>query len=120
METINILYIGGHLEILATVVRLINANENWNGVGVMNDEEAKEIFLRKDFSLVLFGSGIQEESETNLCAFFNKQNPNIILFSIMAVEAAYLKVKFYSLWKTIKISRNKKKAMLMTLFFVFI
>ena len=49
METINILYIGRHLEILATVVRLINANENWNGVGVMNDEEAKEIFLKKDF-----------------------------------------------------------------------
>ncbi|TDE29859.1 hypothetical protein E0I61_07765 [Flavobacterium ranwuense] len=79
METINILYIGRHLEILATVVRLINANDNWNGVGVMNDEEAKEIFLRKDFSLVLLGSGIQEESETNLCAFFNNQNPNIII-----------------------------------------
>ncbi|MGZ9734095.1 hypothetical protein [Flavobacterium sp. GNP002] len=79
METINILYIGRHLEILATVVRLINANENWNGVGVMNDEEAKEIFLRKDFSLVLFGSGIQEESETELCTFFNIQNPNIVI-----------------------------------------
>lgn len=79
METISILYIGRHLEILATVVRLINANENWNGVGVMNDEEAKDIFLRKDFSLVLLGSGIQEESETNLCTFFNKLNPNIII-----------------------------------------
>ncbi len=79
METINILYIGRHLEILATVIRLINANENWNGVGVMNDEEAKEIFIRKDFSLVLLGSGIQEESETNLCTFFNKQNPNIVI-----------------------------------------
>ncbi|MFV8270321.1 hypothetical protein ACNQGP_10365 [Flavobacterium sp. GT2N3] len=77
METITILYIGRHLEILETVIRLINANENWNGVGVMNDEEAKEIFLRKDFSLVLLGSGIQEESETELCAFIKNQNPNI-------------------------------------------
>ncbi|MFV5702826.1 hypothetical protein ACM55F_13220 [Flavobacterium sp. XS2P12] len=77
METINILYIGRHLEILATVVRLINANDNWNGIGVMNDEEAKDIFLKKDFSLVLLGSGIQEESETELCAFFKNQNPNI-------------------------------------------
>lgn len=77
METINILYIGRHLEILETVIRLINANENWNGVGVMNDEEAKEIFLRKDFSIVLLGSGIQEQSETELCAFFKNQNPNI-------------------------------------------
>jgi hypothetical protein len=77
METIHILYIGRHLEILATVIRLINANDNWNGVGVMNDEEAKEIFLRKDFSLVLLGSGIQEESETDLCTFFKNKNPNI-------------------------------------------
>jgi hypothetical protein len=79
MEIINILYIGRHQEILATVVRLINANENWNGVGVMNDKEAKEIFLKKDFSLVLLGSGIQEESETELYTFFNKQNPNIVV-----------------------------------------
>jgi len=79
MEAITILYIGRNLEILTTVVRLINSNENWNGVGVMNDEEAKNVFLKKDFSLVLLGSGILEESETNLCAFFNKQNPNIII-----------------------------------------
>ena len=77
METINILYIGRHLEILETVIRLINTNENWSGLGVMNDEEAKEIFLRKDFSLVLLGSGIQEESEAELCAFFKNKNPNI-------------------------------------------
>jgi hypothetical protein len=79
METINILYIGRHPEILETVIRLINANDNWNGVGAMNDEGAKEIFLKKDFSLVLLGSGIQEESETELCTFFNKQNPNIVI-----------------------------------------
>ena len=79
METINILYIGRHLEILATVVRLINSNENWNGVGVLSDEEAKDIFLKKDFSLVLLGSGIQEESETELCAFFKNQNSNIVI-----------------------------------------
>ena len=77
METKNILYIGRHVEILAIVVRLINSNENWNGVGVMNDDEAKEIFCKKDFSLVLLGSGIQEESEAELCAFFKNKNPNI-------------------------------------------
>ena len=77
METINILYLGRHPEILETVIRLINANKNWNGVGVMNDEEAKEVFLKEDFSIVLLGSGIQEESEAELCAFFKNQNPNI-------------------------------------------
>ncbi|WP_241258581.1 hypothetical protein [Flavobacterium sp. Sr18] len=76
METTNILYIGRHPEILETVIRLINANEIWNGVGVMNDEEAKEIFLKKDFSIVLLGSGIHEESEAELCSFFKNKNPN--------------------------------------------
>lgn len=79
METTNILYIGRHIEILEIVVRLINSNDNWNGVGVMNDEEAKEIFSQKEFSIVLLGSGIQKESETRLCAFFKKKNPNIIV-----------------------------------------
>jgi hypothetical protein len=77
METKNILYIGRHVEILAIVIRLINSNENWNGVGVMNDDEAKETFCQKEFSLVLLGSGIQEESEAELCAFFKNKNPNI-------------------------------------------
>jgi hypothetical protein len=77
METKNILYIGRHVEILAIVIRLINSNENWNGIGVMNDDEAKEIFCQKKFSLVLLGSGIQEESEAELCAFFKNKNPNI-------------------------------------------
>ena len=79
METTNILYIGRHIEILATVVRLINSNKDWNGVGVTNDEEAKEIFCQKEFSIVLLGGGIQSESESNLCDFFKKQNPNIII-----------------------------------------
>jgi DNA-binding NtrC family response regulator len=77
METTNILYIGRHIDILAIVVRLINSNEDWYGVGVMNDEEAKEMFTQKKFSMVLLGSGIQKESETNLCSFFKRKNPNI-------------------------------------------
>ena len=44
MKTIAILYIGRHPEITETVVRLLNTNENWVGVGTVNDEEAKAIF----------------------------------------------------------------------------
>ncbi|MFV8342375.1 hypothetical protein [Flavobacterium sp. XS2P39] len=79
METVNILYIGRHLEILETVVRLLNATDNWNGVGAMNDEEAKEIFQKNDFSIVLLGCGIQKESENDLCVFFKNKKPSIII-----------------------------------------
>ena len=50
MKTIAILYIGRHPEITETVVRLLNTYENWVGVGTVNDEEAKAIFCKKEFS----------------------------------------------------------------------
>ena len=57
----------------------MNTNENWVGVGTVNDEEAKAIFCKKEFSIVLLGSGIQYENEINLRSFFKKQNPNCII-----------------------------------------
>lgn len=72
---INILYIGKHPEILETVVRLINANENWFGVGAATDETAMDLFKQINFQIVLLGSGIEEESEEMLRDFFQLQNP---------------------------------------------
>jgi len=73
---INILYIGRHPEILETVVRLINANEEWFGAGAETDETAMELFKTINFHLVLLGCGIEEESEEKLRSFFKKENPN--------------------------------------------
>ena len=79
METIAILYVGRHFEIMTTVVRLINKQLNWKGVGVQTDEEAKEVFEKENFKLVLLGVGIETESEIALRIFFKKLNPNIII-----------------------------------------
>jgi len=72
---INILYIGRHQEILETVVRLINANENWFGAGAETDETAMDLFSTIHFHLVLLGCGIEEESEEKLRHFFQETNP---------------------------------------------
>nr|WP_315163211.1 hypothetical protein [uncultured Flavobacterium sp.] len=77
MKTTKILYIGRHSEIMEIVVRLINANENWEGIGAMTDEEAIQIFQKENFDIVLLGSGIDEESEVMLDAFFRKVNSKI-------------------------------------------
>lgn len=74
---IKILYIGRHKEILDTVVRLLNANDEWLGVGAESDEEALHLFSLYDFTLVLLGCGIPEESENYLVTHFKKQNPLI-------------------------------------------
>lgn len=71
----NILYIGRHPEILETVVRLINSNEDWFGAGAESDEMAMELFQSIHFQIVLLGCGIEPESEEKLRAFFEKTNP---------------------------------------------
>nr|WP_315187659.1 hypothetical protein [uncultured Flavobacterium sp.] len=61
------------------VVRLINANENWEGIGAMTDEEAMQIFQKENIDIVLLGTGIDEESEAMLDVFFRKRNSKIII-----------------------------------------
>ena len=77
MKTTKILYIGRHSEIMEIVVRLINANENWEGIGAKTDEEAMRIFQKENIDIILLGSGIDEESEAMLDAFFRKVNSKI-------------------------------------------
>jgi len=74
---IKILYIGKHKEILDTVVRLLNANDEWFGIGAETDEEALQLFSTYNFSLVLLGCGISDESEQFLVASFRNLKPDI-------------------------------------------
>lgn len=75
MHRLNILAIHRDTKILATVLRLINANENWNGIGSVSDEEAIEMFHLQPVGIVLFCAGIDSESEEKLKAVFGTQNP---------------------------------------------
>ena len=76
---VKILYIGRHTEILETVVRLLNANEEWFGIGAATDEEALQLFSEYDFSLVLLGCGIEEESEHLLITAFRNLKPDSVI-----------------------------------------
>ena len=75
MDKINILYTGRHPEILETVVRLINQNEDWKGYGAHNNEEAISLFKEIDFTIVLLGCGIPKEEENILREFFTSLKP---------------------------------------------
>lgn len=74
-----ILIIGRHPEILQTVIRLINNNPEWNAIGAGTDDEALLAFNTHPCKLVLFGGGIEKESEDNLRAAFKTLNPNVII-----------------------------------------
>jgi PleD family two-component response regulator len=76
-EPVHILTIGRHPDILATVIRLVNNNPEWQCTGVITDAEALAVFTTLPFKLVLLGNGISQESETTLCAAFRAHNPQI-------------------------------------------
>lgn len=75
MKKINILYIGRHPEILETVVRLINKNENWNAIGTESNIIAIQFFMKINFSIVLLGCGIPQDDENRLREIFSIHNP---------------------------------------------
>jgi DNA-binding NtrC family response regulator len=77
MEKIQILVIGRHPEILATVVRLVNNNPDWNATGCLSDEEAIAAFHTQDFKVVLLGGGVDEASESKLSKHFSALKPDI-------------------------------------------
>ncbi len=77
MKKTVILYVGRNPAILDTVVRLLNGNEGWTGIGVHSEEQAREVFLQADIDLVLLGPGIGEEEENRLADFFRDHKPRI-------------------------------------------
>ena len=78
MDKINILVLANHSEILGTIIRLINKNEPWNGVGVTSADEAVAIFQLNKFDLVLLGVGVDDVTEHELLRAFKERNPDII------------------------------------------
>ncbi|MGZ3757550.1 MAG: hypothetical protein ACXVAY_07075 [Mucilaginibacter sp.] len=95
MDKLEILVICRHAEILQTVVRLVNNNPEWQATGVIADEEALSAFNQGQFKLVLFGSGIEKESETALYTAFKAHNPEIILVQHYGGGSGLLAAEIY-------------------------
>jgi len=72
-----ILVIGRHEEILQTVLRLINANEQWEAKGTLEDAEAVRLFDRFSFDMVLLTNGISEHCENSLRLYFTHKRPSV-------------------------------------------
>jgi hypothetical protein len=79
MEKIQILVIGRNEQIVQTVVRLINNNEAWKASFALTDADAIRLFENQAFDLVLFGGGIEPDSDTLLRSVFTAQRPQTII-----------------------------------------
>jgi len=90
-----ILIICRHAEILQTIIRLVNNNPDWNGLGAVTDDEAVAAFDTQPFKLVLLGSGIEPESEAKLRAYFTLKNPDIIIVEHYGGGSGLLSAEIY-------------------------
>lgn len=79
MEKTEILVVGRNLEIVQTVVRLINNNPAWNATPAVTNLDAISLFQSRPFTLVLFGGGIEPESDAMLREAFTSHNPKITI-----------------------------------------
>ncbi|MCE7063783.1 response regulator receiver protein [Dyadobacter sp. CY326] len=78
MVNVNILVLADHQEILETIIRLINKNEEWNGVGVSDYQEAAQAFEKSKFDLVLLGVGVDDETESRILQLCHSNDPGIV------------------------------------------
>jgi len=79
MSKTEILIVGRNEEILQVVLRLINNNKEWNGIGATTDEDAIEKFHQRRFDIVLLTNGISDEEEIKLRKLFTHQEKDIII-----------------------------------------
>jgi hypothetical protein len=77
MKKLEFLILGKNQPILEILIRLVNANVEWNAVGFSEDEVAKIYFKENELDIVLLSSGIDQESENIMRAFFISHQPEI-------------------------------------------
>ena len=88
---IEILAIGRNDEIMQTLLRIINKNENWNAAGSLTDEEAIRIFDNANPAIVLLSNGIDDASENKLRSYFSSKNPSVIIIQHFGGGSGLLK-----------------------------
>ncbi|GLB50175.1 hypothetical protein [Neptunitalea lumnitzerae] len=96
MDPIHILYIDRNHDICTTMERVISKQEDWKGTIVQTDNAAKEAFEKQAISIVLLGSGITTENETDLRLFFKSKNANIPIIQHYGGGSGLLKSEIYN------------------------
>ncbi|WP_345947803.1 hypothetical protein ABDD95_13195 [Mucilaginibacter sp. PAMB04274] len=95
MDKVKILAVGRHEEILQTVVRLVNNNPEWEGVGAVTDKDAVQQFDHQVIDVILLCGGIEPESESNLRAYFTAHRPAVTIIQHYGGGSGLLTAEIY-------------------------
>ncbi|MNK52903.1 hypothetical protein D3C87_718490 [compost metagenome] len=77
MKQLQFLLLGKNEAILAILLRLVNADENWNGVAFNNEKEAQKYFQNNKIDIVLLSSAIEDHVEKEFTSFCLKNQPDV-------------------------------------------
>lgn len=75
--SIKILVVCANQDILKVIVRVTNANEQWEAIGKSTIEETINALLADHFELLLIGSGFTEAEERGLIQYVQNTLPDL-------------------------------------------
>lgn len=82
-------------DILKVILRLINANENWEAIGSSSGSEAIDLLLGSQFDLLLIGSGLTEAEEGNLMEYVQSNFPDVRIIKHYGGGSGLLSAEIY-------------------------
>lgn len=95
MKKYNFLILGKNQSILEILLRLVNANEDWNAVGFNDEKQAQDYFLENKPDFVLLSSGIEDHIEKDFTAFCIKNHPDIEVIEHFGGGSGLLQSEIY-------------------------
>lgn len=95
MKKYNFLILGKNQPILEILLRLVNANEDWNAVGFNDEKLAQDYFLQNKPDFVLLSSGIEDRIEKEFTAFCLQNHPDIEIIEHFGGGSGLLQSEIY-------------------------
>ena len=89
------LILGKNESILPILLRLVNANENWNAIAFTDEHLAKEYFLNNKIDMVLLSSAIENHVEKEFTLFCLKNQPDVEVIEHFGGGSGLLQSEIY-------------------------
>ena len=95
MKKYEFLILGKNQPILEILLRLVNANENWNANGFSDEKLAQDYFMKNKLDFVLLSSGIEDKTEKEFAVFCSKNQPDVEVIEHFGGGSGLLQSEIY-------------------------
>ena len=95
MKKYEFLILGKNQPILEILLRLVNANENWNAIGFSDEKLAQDYFIKTKLDFVLLSSGIEDKTEKEFALFCMETQPYVEVIEHFGGGSGLLQSEIY-------------------------